>query len=194
MMRMNVWKSEMGCWREKWFHTTVHVHISCWGKYRQKWTQHSTDLHYNHGHSDTEETLHSLWNWRFFTVFKNSWLSTDSFHVTTLISQGSYELRSNLEQLVLICKYQTSVCHHHISIHGFTAKLAFCMATTVIHVTICGSIFFTILLITTYQVIMDQGKIWKSLEESCKESTELIWEEDNMGVNNDKEKYLQNRI
>jgi hypothetical protein len=32
------------------------------------------------------------------------------------------------------------------------------------------------------------------LEESCEESTGLIQEEDNMGDNNDKEKYLQNRV
>jgi hypothetical protein len=53
----------------------------------------------------------------FLPSSQNTWLSTDSFHATTLISQGSYGLSSNLEQLVLVCKYQTSVCHHHISIH-----------------------------------------------------------------------------
>jgi hypothetical protein len=86
----------------------------------------------------------------FLPSSQNTWLSTDSFHVTTLISQGSYGLSSNLEQLVLICKYQTSVCRHHISIHWFTVKLAFCMATTVTHVTICGSIVFTLVNTFTY--------------------------------------------
>jgi len=150
MMRMNVWKSEMGCWREKCFHTTVHVHISCCCKYWWKWTPHSTVLHYKLGHSDTEEILHSVWNWRFFTSFTEYLFEYYSFYVTTLISQGSYGLSSNLEQLVLICKYQTSVCHHHISIHWFTAKLAFCVATTLIHVTIHGSTFFTLVNTFTY--------------------------------------------
>ena len=129
----------------------LHVHISCWGKYRQKWTPHSTDLHYKHGHSDTEEILHSLWNWRFFYHLHRilGWVLI-FFHVTTLISQGSYGLSSNLEKLVLICKYHTSLCHHHISIHWFTAKLAFCMATAVIHVSICGSIYFTLVNTFTY--------------------------------------------
>jgi hypothetical protein len=40
-------------------------------------------------------------------------LSTDSFHATILISQGSYELSSNLEQLVLICKY--SIRHLYVT-------------------------------------------------------------------------------
>lgn len=86
----------------------------------------------------------------FLPSSQNTWLSTDSFHVTALISQGSYGLSSNLEKVVLICKYQISVCHHHISIHWFTVKLAFCVATTVIHVTIRGSIFFTLVNTFTY--------------------------------------------
>lgn len=42
-----------------------------------------------------------------------------------------------------------------------------------------------------YQVIMDKGKIWKSLEKYYEESKEWIWEEENMVDNNDKEKYLK---
>ena len=53
----------------------------------------------------------------FLPSSQNTWLRTDSFHVNILISQGSYGLNSNLEQLVLISKYKTSVCHHQISIH-----------------------------------------------------------------------------
>ena len=44
-----------------------------------------------------------------------------------------------------------------------------------------------------YQVIMDEGKIWKRLEELKEESTKWIWEdEDNTGDNNDKVPSKQN--
>lgn len=49
----------------------------------------------------------------FLPSSQNTWLSTDSFHATILISQGSYELSSNLEQLVLICKY--SIRHLYVT-------------------------------------------------------------------------------